>query len=215
VNILIAIEGCEAHRERWPVIKETWSYAGCMFPMPVQFFPFRFRIEWFTGPKLNVPDDYLSLPQKTKAMCQWALAEGYDWMLKADSDSYISVSRALASSFENHDYSGFVTKALYPTWLTYPYCSGPSYWLSRKACEILAAADWSQYDNRDGLRSHQTEEDCMVGAILFAHGIAPHHDPRYVITPVLPENDSISYHLSLRGPYTNDKMREAHQRMNP
>lgn len=204
MQILCAIKGCEKHRDRLPVILDTWlKDANLFYPIP--------HIRFYTGEDLGVADDYLSLPEKTKAIC--AIGVDWDYVLMLDTDTYISLPRAFASGFEQHDYSGYVTKVVIPTWLTYPYCSGPSYWLSRKACRILAAADWNAYDNMDGETSHRTDEDCMVGAILAAHGIEPHHDERYV-SPigVLPDNDIISEHLSYTGPFTIEKMYKAHRK---
>jgi hypothetical protein len=200
MNILIAVAGCQKHLDRWESQAATWAKDS-----PLVFF--------FTGEQLGVPDDYLSLPAKTKAICQYAVDANYDWVMKVDTDTYLSIPRALASGFENHDYMGYVTKAAIPSWLTYPYCSGPSYWLSKKACGILAAADWTRYDNKDGGISHVTDEDCMVGAILYRNGIRPQHDTRYVsVNPVLPENEVISEHLSLRSPFTVQKMYDAHKK---
>jgi hypothetical protein len=195
MNILIGIEGCKAHEDRFPVITETWGQHAIGNP--------GVHLRFFTGPLLGVADDYLSLPQKTRAICRYADDLDYDYLLMADTDAYVSLPRALASGFEQYDYSGFVQ-----TWLPIPYCSGPSYWLSRKAIGILAETYWPSFD----VPGHSTDEDVMVGSVLFHRGIRYHHDDRYVSQiPVLPSNNVISEHLSFTGPYTHEKMLTAHK----
>jgi hypothetical protein len=192
MNLLIAVEGCEAHRDRWQAQRNTWA---CELDTPVHF---------FTGLELGVPDDYKSLPAKTKAICHWALGFPYSNACIVDTDTYVHIPRLLNSGSEKYDYTGYILD-----WIPgHPYCSGPHYWLSRKALEVLAAADWSKYP----VPGLETCEDVMVGSVLAAHGILPHHDPRYApFTPVLPDNDIISQHLSSRGPYQIEQMYEAHR----
>ena len=201
MNLLIAVEGCEAHRDRWEAQRNTW----CLNTCPIGPFWKWIEIRFFDGPMLGVPDDYRSLPQKTKAICQWALHRGHEYLFKADTDLYLHVPRLLASGSEKHDYTGYLLDYM----KDHPYCSGPHYWLSRKAMEILAGADWDQY----AVSGLETCEDVMVGAVLRAHGIQPHHDPRYApFDAVLPSNDVISQHLSSRRPFEISMMYAAHQK---
>jgi hypothetical protein len=203
MRVLIAVEGCVAHSDRFRTIHETWASADAGLDLRPGF-PMRWMLQFFDGPMLGVPDDYLSLPQKTRAICRWVLDDGdYDYMLLVDTDTYLSIPRALASGFENYDYSGYVQ-----TWLPVPYCSGPSYWLSRKAIQVLVETNWKQFE----VAGHATDEDVMVGSVLFHRGIRYHHDDRYVSQiPVLPTNNVISEHLSFTGPYTHEKMYAAHK----
>jgi len=195
MNILIAIESCVAHADRaqsqfhtW--VKPPWIRKGVLTAE-------------FNGESLHVPDDYKSLPAKTKAICKFA-AERFDYLFKVDTDTYVSMDRLLKEKFYEHDYSGYVLDTLPVA----PYCSGPHYWLSRKAFTILANADWSKYK----AAGHETAEDVMVGQILAAHGIYPHHEPRHsLFTPVLPTNDIISQHLTSREGYRPGMMEEAHR----
>jgi hypothetical protein len=199
MNILIAVEGCEAHRERFEVIDKTWANGH-----PFIHGNHVATMAYFTGDMLGVPDDYLSLPQKTKAICKEAKNYMYDFMLVCDTDTYLSVPRFLASGFENYDYTGFVQ-----TWLPVPYCSGPSYCLSKKSIQTLVETNWKQFEVKD----HATDEDVMVGSVLFHRGIRYHHDDRYVNPAgVLPENDVISYHLTFHHPYTHERMYECHRK---
>ncbi len=191
MDVLIAIEGCEAHRDRFNAQWGTWA-KNCM-------------TTFFTGPELGVADDYDSLPAKTQAICRWA--REYDFLFKCDTDTYASIVRLLASGFEQYDYSGFVRDDGFKP----EYCYGPAYWLSKKAMNILADADWAAYPS-----VYPTCEDVMVGAILNAHGITPHHDPRYALYhDVLPENDIITSHLSHAGrKFQIEFMYDAHRKAN-
>ena len=190
LRTLIAIKGCEAHRDRYEAQKNTWiaGHRNCIF---------------FTGAFLGVPDDYEHLPEKTKAMCQWAWLEGYDWAFFVDTDTYVRVDRLLASDYKKYDYSGYVLDTL-----AIPYCSGPHYWLSRVSMDVLAHADWAAH----AVPGYVTCEDVMVGSVLRAHAILPHHDPRYApFDPVLPGNDLISQHLSSRKAFEIPMMYSAHE----
>src|SRR5208337_780990 len=194
VEILLAIKGCEAHRDRWQAQLATWAVHG--YP--------GVQIHYFTGKELSVSDDYVSLPAKTKAICNYAKAGPFKFAFLTDTDDYVCVPRLLASDFAKWDYSGYKLEGYTP----HPYCSGPHYWLSRKAFEILAEADWSEYPLS---KEFDTCEDCKVGEILFHHGIFPHHDPRYApFDAVLPNNDRISQHLSSRGCFRIPMIYEAH-----
>ena len=112
-------------------------------------------------------------------MCKWALAHGYDRLLKVDDDCCIRVDQLHPVS---HDYAGIVIAAndlgsTVPPGVpakprgTYPYnyASGGAYWLSRKAMTIVADArpngDWA--------------EDRFVGNTLARHGIFVQRIPDY------------------------------------
>lgn len=51
---------------------------------------------------LPCPDDYWSLPQKTRWFCKWALTvPGWRWLFKCDDDSYVRIERLMAGSWSN------------------------------------------------------------------------------------------------------------------
>lgn len=98
----------------------------------------------------DVADDYQSLPAKTKAMCQYMLGGGYDYMFKLDNDSYLipkdfraymlkkpaDVAGRLQGSMEPRPGGrkfGKVVEARPPSF--YPW--GGGYLLSRKAAQIV------------------------------------------------------------------------------
>ena len=105
---------------------------------------------------LDVPDDYWSLPLKTKAICRYMLDNGYDYVLKADCDTTIFP----------HLFRAFVANHLTGADLASKFwdgCNpyGPAYFLSRRAAEVVVA-----FDHKD-----LKQEDLMVGRAL-EQGIA-------------------------------------------
>lgn len=107
------------------------------------------EVRFFDGQSLGVPDDYYSLPQKVRKICEFALDSGYPRILKLDDDSYVNWKQ-----FEvpEADYAGIRKPG--------DYASGGAYWLSRRAMEVIARYgidDWA--------------EDRGVGKLLAEHGI--------------------------------------------
>lgn len=191
VKILVAIESCQAHYDRYQAQRHTWANHEL--------------VAVFDGNRLCVPDDYRSLPLKTKAICKFGKNAQVDFLFKVDTDSYVSIDRLLKSGFERHDYTGFQLDHI----AGHPYASGPAYWLSSKAINILVEANWDEYS----VYGYESCEDVMVGEILRRNGIVLNHDIRYSpFIPVLPENDVISYHLSTHQPYKVELMYEAHKK---
>jgi hypothetical protein len=178
-NVLIAIVTCDQpkYAERLATQRRTWvptaEAAG-------------YDVIAFNGEKLGVPDDYLSLPLKTKALCRWALTRGYGSLLKTDDDCYINIP-ILSLAVPVEDYAGLFLPRndcgsvamgippLPPGTTKYDYASGGAYWLSRRAIEIVADApfygDWA--------------EDRWVGQVLGGAGIRLKALPGYIIPPFL------------------------------
>jgi hypothetical protein len=190
---LIAIKSCEAHRHRVSAQLKTWG----AYQVPIRV---------YTGPLLGVPDDYVNLPVKVKEICRDLRDREFVFLM--DTDTYVVPERLLNSGFEQHDYSGCALTA-YNIQLKYA-SGGAGYWLSKKALNILADADWSKVSGCDA------NEDMHVGYILAQNGITLHHDPRYALyESPLPDNEIISEHLSSRGPFEIQMMYDAHGKMNP
>ena len=106
---------------------------------------------------LPCPDDYPSLPQRTLHFCRWALQQSdWDYLFKADDDTYVSIPRLLAYDQAGRDYIGSEWKP------GAGYASGGSgYFLSRKAAGIVA----------EKLTVPTGAEDMEVGKVLRAAGV--------------------------------------------
>lgn len=108
---------------------------------------------------LSVPDGYVGLPKKVQGIYKWALAEGYDYVLKVDDDVFVYPDRLL-EAFREHDYTGSQNPD--------SYISGACYWVSRKAMESIVAAPVDD-----------TVEDRWVGKVLMSQGFVPVHNERF------------------------------------
>ena len=177
--MLIAVKSCEAHWSRCAAIRDTWWTP---------------QVHFFTGNELDVPDDYAHLPQKTKAICQWAVTRGHLWAFLCDTDTYVHVPRLLALPLT--DYMGYHLEGK-------DYASGGAgYVLSRKAMDIVANSSTDGFAN----------EDEFVGKTLLGR-VRLCHEPRLSLyDDVLPGNHIISRHLSSREEFKIPMMHEAHRR---
>ncbi len=159
---------------------------------------------------LDVDDGFPSLPFKTGAALRWALAEGYDYVFKCDTDTYARPERLLASGFEASDYAGYFRYDPGPG----AYASGGSgYWLSRKAMEI--AADYAfflDHQNHERFEPSTRGEDLQVGWAMRDAGILCRKDERYRLTA--PGPTARNYTITLHDVAQPDKARripEAHR----
>jgi hypothetical protein len=154
-NLIIAVKSCVEHMELGyhAAIRETWyrDFPGGT----VKFF-----VGGGTGRtepdevRLDCPDDYNSLPKKTKAICMWAASKAASHIFLADTDTFIIASKLLACGYENYDYAGKIDKPFGQAFPyisvsregtsqmhhhTYPWASGGfGYFLSKKAANIIA-----------------------------------------------------------------------------
>lgn len=166
---------------------------------------------------LDARDDYKHLPFKTRELCKFVVANGYDFVYKCDTDTYARPDRLLASGFQNHDYTGTPNKweislpresncecldclKKYPkgrTELVLYANGGPGYWMSAKAADIISRAPVTHW-----------AEDIWIGRTLAKNGIVFTPDTRYSpslsASRVLKNNNVISQHLS-EGPGTYHK----------
>jgi hypothetical protein len=149
-RILVAVETCARFKDRARSVRDTWMPDAVSLGYDVQF---------FDGARLNVPDDYLSLPFKTRAICAYAREAGYRNLLKVDDDTYVRPKKLVVPSV---DYAGRVNG-----W----FCSGGAYWLSERAIGLVADAETSS----------QANEDMWVGNVLKSHGIDPVSVPNFFV----------------------------------
>jgi len=105
--------------------------------------------------QLSCPDSYEFLPQKTIEICCYALENGYDFVFKADDDSYVWVDRLIRELMENcFDYAGYLNANV---------CTGgPGYWLSKRAMKVVSA-----------YKPKHWAEDVTVGHAMSEANITP------------------------------------------
>lgn len=193
MKVLIAIVSCARDKDAHELIRQTWAKD---LHVDYRFFVGR-SCELFADDEiwLDVPDDWDGLPQKTRAVCRWALAHDYDFIFKCDTDSYVCVPRLLESGFEKYHYSGCCGEQanVYPD-ACFP-ANGGGYWLSRRAFEYLA-------ENMNLGLGKNCEDWCVFLSLMKGSGIFVHHDPRYASNRATPGqgpgagNDAIILHDS-------------------
>lgn len=134
---------------------------------------------------LDVPDDYHNLPFKMQAIYKWALQHGYEYIVKADDDTFLYIDRLLRSGFESYDQMGYFRCRCRDKNRCQDYITGMCYTLNKRALQILAAT-----------KPVHWAEDCSTGKILRArrikptghHGWLPGFEKHFVDVDSLPAN---------------------------
>jgi Glycosyl transferase family 2/Galactosyltransferase len=113
--------------------------------------------------RLRVPDDYAHLPQKTIAICEWASAHSFDYVMKCDDDTYVWVDRLMIEIMSRpFDFAGHINGNT--------SCSGGcGYILSKRAMEEVI---------RNPISAHWAE-DITVGMIMKSANIPPLNLPNH------------------------------------
>lgn len=147
---------------------------------------FEYRIFYGRGSKdllpdevrLDVGDDYQSLPFKTRESLRWALEHNFDYVFRAFTDTCINPHRLRTSGFTRHHYLGCFPGGYSPEPDAkghYCYASGgPGYFTDRKAMEAIVAAEPDL-----NVCSSYWAEDLWVGDVLGLAGIRGHDDPQF------------------------------------
>jgi hypothetical protein len=184
VRTLIAIISCHRDRPWQQAQRDTWIKD---IPTGTDYAFFLGRPYFATAQDevfLDVPDDSNGLPHKTRAMANWALARGYDFVFKCDIDNFVVPELMLNSDFAQHDFTGGRNQF---------FASGGSgYWLNRGSMRAVGSGNPEGYG---------PAEDVFVAKTLEANGIGLHADPRYKYCPGdVFDASTITYHLSsIRG----------------
>lgn len=106
---------------------------------------------------LDCPDSYGSLPKKTIGVCKYVVDNGYAFVVKCDTDTWVNVKQLLIELLQNSfDYAGYLHGSV---------CSGgPGYLLSNYACRIVST---------QGNNPTHWAEDVHVSETLRNAGIQP------------------------------------------
>lgn len=150
--------------------------------------------KFFTGKELGCDDSFVSLPEKNRRICQYALDNGYDRLFRCDDDTWCDVALMvrLALEHEDKDYAGSDCGGF--------AIGGAGIWLSRRAMQIVADGTWDAGEWRD---------DAFIGAALKAHGI-----PMFDMPGCAGENQLFGEPTTLH-PVSPQQMRQMYQPLEP
>lgn len=182
MSLLIAVKSCEADLRRGyhQVIRDTWGQNVVLPEADLLFFTGDFfPAAELRSDEVSLPckDDYDNLPLKTREICRYAVARGYDYVLLCDTDTYIIPRLLLQVGFEKYDYYGLIQRPLGQAFsydaidrhgahhpgTYYPWASGGfGYFLSKRAANIIAPVEPDSW-----------AEDLWVGQVMneqYNHG---------------------------------------------
>lgn len=143
---------------------------------------------------LDVPDDYINLPFKTKAICKWSVEKKYDYTFLCDTDTFLIPKLLMQSGFEKYDYSGQFGSAHpvgekfdysdphgnYPD--CYPWTSGGvGYFLSERAARIVTTCTpdvWAEDLWVGQCLGGFIDAGMVTAANLDIEGVSAWHFPR-------------------------------------
>lgn len=158
-RLLIAVKSCWQDKDRGchTAIRETWGKDVDNHHADLVFFLGDLNRETSESDELvlNCPDDYDSLPFKTKEILQCMLAFEYTHCFLCDVDTFVIPGKLMTSGYEQYDYSGSFGCSQPPG---VPYCytdtrgnideehyvaasGGVGYFLSRKAAKFIVQAE--------------------------------------------------------------------------
>ena len=112
---------------------------------------------------LDCGDNYTSNPAKMKAICAWALAHGYDYILRCDDDTFIYPEKIIARDaplWNNKDYSGSLVTG-------YEFHPGGCMFLSARAMQFVIDAPVTCW-----------ADDTWIGQVMRDHQIPLNAAPR-------------------------------------
>lgn len=169
MKTLIAIVHCRTRQPYMDAIRSTWLLCVPEGKADVRFFVGRGEHIDFPQDvvELDCDDSYIGLPEKVRAIATWALANGYDYILKCDDDVVLLPNKLLNSGYEHYDFSGHRNSSKEDPAPPYGFC----YWLSKRSMHIVSQAALPA----DGY------DEGWVRTNLYKQGILLHHDPRYFL----------------------------------
>lgn len=187
MRVLIGVLSCHTNADLRQACRDTWVKLGAA---DVRFFLGRPIVDGQSDEiYLDVPDDFMSLTLKTRAMIAYALDQGYDYLFKCDDDTFVHIPRLLASGFQEHEYVGRASNKY--------AMGGAGYWVSRRTMQAVLATTLGHGDD--------WAEDKHVGRAAQEAGIRLVNDLRYFSSTTgrrmdfpAPGNDAITAHKCAR-----------------
>jgi len=157
MTLLLAVKSCQTDRARGDhqIIRDTWGRDVKMADADLRFFiggPTSSEV-FIDETILNCPDDYHSLPYKTREILRWSVSRNYDFTFLCDTDTYVIPGKLMKTDFRRFDYFGVNGRELgvpFPYnapdrdgrgWFIphcYPWASGGfGYFLTQKAARFV------------------------------------------------------------------------------
>lgn len=207
VNLIVCVKSC--HRDRkagfHDAIRETWGHDFKNRGIQVVFFLGHSAADYFQAhPKndlanlqrdevvVDAADDYMSLPHKTRGICQWAAPKIFRHLFLCDNDTFVNSAALLALPFEIFDYAGHFkggqeeigrTFAYRDHMGDYPNCypwasGGMGYFISKNAATLIADTYpkvWAEDMFVGQVIGKEIEKNNMMGAALKINKVATWH----------------------------------------
>jgi hypothetical protein len=169
MKLLIAVVSCAKDRWRIPAHRDMLCGHGA----DVRFFygiqgPAATIVAMPDEIELPVEDGYFLLVRKVYLIFQWALAQGYDFIFKMDSDTWLDVEKLLEAGFEQHDWVGLMGDKGASGGIGHCTSGGVGYWLSAKAMRMYL----DHYPKMPSGSFHFFE-DWALSLTLAAAGLKP------------------------------------------
>ena len=162
MKLVIGLLSCAQHQDRDDLCRRTWIPKATVLGIDVVFLRGGGSGKTIRNGDillLPTPTSYESLPQRTRAFCQWLLTTDATAAFKADNDTYLVPERLLAFEHWDADYFGNEPGGRFRGWAS----GGGGYGLSKTAIQIVA----------ERMTGRHGAEDKMVSKTLSAHDIKP------------------------------------------
>jgi len=176
-RLLIAVMSCNSRASFRAVIRDTWA-PTVPTQADMRFFVGRGETQYADEVALDCEDGYMDIPEKVQAMVRWALANGYQYMLKCDDDVVLVPSKVVASGFEPYEFTGCQDPRCVPGEIRTPW--GFCYILSKRAMELVAAAPIPGQPGSTHSYKHNNDE-AWVSTVMHINNIFLHSDVRYFL----------------------------------
>ena len=220
MNLLIAIKSCQRDSDSGfhKAIRETWGHS----------LPSNVNVRFFMGSEgadiigdethLSCPDDYRSLPLKTKAIAKWCFAHDVEKTFLCDNDTYVIVADLLKYPWEDVDYAGRFS--FWPRGAklgtTFRYFDGQN--TTHDPCHAWASGGYGYFLSKKtmALVADMTPcswaEDLSVGQLL-----GPLVQSNQIVAKNFEYSEQCVWHIekNINLPFTPQRIYDYHKRLQP
>ena len=106
MRLLLGVKSCQRDLEKGchETIRRTWGRD--VHDADLCFFIGRGTPTKSDEVSIDAPDDYDSLPQKTREILRWSLGRGYEFTFLCDTDTFLIPRTLMSCGFESYDVAG-------------------------------------------------------------------------------------------------------------